>query len=373
MLGWDEDPPIQQVIDAGVVRYFVEFLQRDHEQFQLQAVCALTEITFGTHENTRSVVDCGAVPFLVKLITSESAEVRDHAVQVLSNIAGDCSAFRDIVFETTDALEIILNRLHDEKFIEIRRTLVWAINVFCNRMNEPAPVTTQMAEFVFPTLARLISNEEEDEDECNEEEDEDECVIAYACHALGHIIGVFSGNSDIFQNTIKTNILPILVTNLSHESLNLTNGFTSVFRGMMAGDNHQIQTVIDNNIVPKLLCSMKGHDPELRKNSTHAITNATSCASDAQMKYLIDQGCIRSYCELLNGEKDEGTVCLALEGLENIMKVNVRENEANERYLLLIEADGLMRLQELRNHSSKKISEKASALLGMNLLRLVSS
>ncbi len=64
----------------------------------------------------------------------------------------------------------------------------------------------------------------------------------------------------------------------------------------MAGNNDQIQTVIDNNIVPKLLCSIKKDHPELRKNSTHAITNATVCASNDQMKkYLIDQGYIRAY------------------------------------------------------------------------------
>ncbi len=51
-----------------------------------------------------------------------------------------------------------------------------------------------MAEIVFHTIARLISHEEEDEDEW---------IIVYACHALGHIIGVLCGNSGIFQNTIK--------------------------------------------------------------------------------------------------------------------------------------------------------------------------
>ncbi len=102
----------------------------------------------------------------------------------------------------------------------------------------------------------------------------------------------------------------------------------------MAGDHDQIQTVIDNNIVPKLICSMRDHDTWVRNKTTQAITNATSCGSDAQMRYLIlDQRCIDSFCELLNGEEVENIICIALEGLESIFKIG--GNEANERSLWL--------------------------------------
>jgi importin subunit alpha-1 len=41
------------------------------------------------------VVDAGAVPNLVTLLSSPSAEIRDQAAWCLGNIAGVCPALRD--------------------------------------------------------------------------------------------------------------------------------------------------------------------------------------------------------------------------------------------------------------------------------------
>jgi len=351
------NPPVQQVIDAGVVPRFIEFLQEDKRpNLQHDTAWALTNIVCGTNENTRFVVDCGAVPFLVELITSPNDEVREQVVWALANISADCPAFRDIVLKA-GALTPILDELQRYMRDNIRGTYAWALLNLCR--GKPGP-NLEMAEKVFPVVAQLIYNEVE-------LDYRDEEILYYACQALGCIISVFAGSGDIFQNMIKTNILPILDTFLFTYA---KGAAIAVFAGMMAGDNDQIQTVFDSNHIPKIISFMREEDIELRKNATKAITNAFSCGSNAQARYLIDQGCIRTYCDLLSQENDHETMCIALEGLENIFKVV--ENETIERFLLLIEADGLMRLQGLSNLSSKEISEKVSNLVVKNLLMLVS-
>jgi len=57
----------------------------------------ITNIAAGTTEQTRTIIDAGAVPVLIELLRSENKEVRTQAAWSLGNIAGDCGEFRDIV------------------------------------------------------------------------------------------------------------------------------------------------------------------------------------------------------------------------------------------------------------------------------------
>merc|ERR550534_1786895 len=100
MLSIERNPPIQQVIESGIIGRLIEFLKRsENPGLQFEASWALTNVASGTTEHTREIINHGAIPIFVELLKSPSDDVREQAVWALGNIAGDSPECRNLVLE----------------------------------------------------------------------------------------------------------------------------------------------------------------------------------------------------------------------------------------------------------------------------------
>jgi len=88
---------INNVLALRMNPRFVELLKSPSPILQYETCWVITNIAAGTTEQTRTIIDAGAVPVLIELLRSENKEVRTQAAWSLGNIAGDCGEFRDIV------------------------------------------------------------------------------------------------------------------------------------------------------------------------------------------------------------------------------------------------------------------------------------
>lgn len=187
--------------------------------------------------------------------------------------------------------------------------------------------------------------------------------------ALRSVGNIVTGDDVQTQVIINCGALPALLTLLNSSKDGIRKEACWTISNITAGNSSQIQAVIDANIIPPLIHLLSNGDFKTRKEACWAISNATSGGLQRpdQIRYLVSQGCIKPLCDLL-GCPDNKIIQVALDGLENILKVGEMDKEANEagpdrgvnRYALFIEeVGGMEKIHECQNNANEEIYMKA--------------
>jgi len=184
--------------------------------------------------------------------------------------------------------------------------------------------------------------------------------------ALRSVGNIVTGDDVQTQIIINNGALPALLSLLGSTKDGIRKEACWTISNITAGNSTQIQAVIDAGIIPPLIHLLSNGDFKTRKEACWAISNATSggLQKPDQIRYLVQQGCIKPLCELLSCP-DNKIIQVALDGLENILKVGEMDKEASDdqsinRYALFIEeAGGMEKIHECQSNVNEEIYTKS--------------
>eukprot|EP01129_Flabellula_baltica_P012144 TRINITY_DN5437_c0_g1_i1.p1 TRINITY_DN5437_c0_g1~~TRINITY_DN5437_c0_g1_i1.p1 ORF type:complete len:505 (-),score=116.39 TRINITY_DN5437_c0_g1_i1:11-1525(-) len=385
-LAKDSNPPIQQVIESGLVETFSQFLESQNDKVVFESAWALTNIASGSSDQTQVLIYCDVPKKFKQLLYHQNEDIREQAIWGLGNIAGESIDFRDYVLSIDVLLPVVENLKHTKKNSMICNG-AWALSNFCRGKPVPDWNKVKFALEILPEIIRTTDpkvlsdacwtlsylSDTESKDQLQEMIQYDfidrliELLLmpAHRVHtpALRTIGNILTGDNEHTEILVSKGVLPKLKQLLSSTKKTVVKEAVWTISNITAGTEKHIEAVLRTEIMPIMIHLIVNYEFDIKREALWAISNATS-GNPSQVNYIVTIGGIEALCSML-GHGDPTANLVALEGIGNIMRngEQMKANGINPYAYRLEKCGGIEKLESLQEHLNPAIYKKSCEIM----------
>jgi importin subunit alpha-1 len=392
LLSVNDNPPIQEVVDAQVVPFLVQLLRRDDwEELQFEAAWAVSNVASGNQAHARLIIDLRAVQEFVRLLESPNEDVREQAIWALGNIAGESAKCRDFILDL-NAMPRLLRCVETPSIkMTIMRNAVWALSNLCRL--KPQPSLRHVGQAI-PVLAGLLNSHDKE-------------IATDACWALSYIsdgppervqavmdarvltriialttgpnattqtpavrvLGNFvAGNNSQTQMVIDQGGLIPFHFLLNHPRRAMKKEACWILSNIAAGSPGQIQALIDANLFTMIVEVLRTAEYDVKKEAIYCICNATTGGTPEQLWQLVESCDVINVLCIMLAAYEPKVAGVALESLEAFLKLGVAaqaQNQLDENPIVakVFQCGGYQNIEMAQDAMNEELSQSAIALI----------
>lgn len=385
LLSREPQPPFDDVINCGLVSRLVQLLDLDSDpMIQFEVAWILTNICSGTSEQTKAVVESGALPKIIKLIRSPDVRVCEQAVWALGNIVGDGAEPRDLVISHGFVPEL-LKLIHPQLELGFLRNATWVLVNLCRYKDPPTSIT--VIKQLLPALLFLVDSQ-------------DQTILVDTTWAISYItelgpsysqlvidsglvkkmarlishgetkikmaairaLGcIATGSDDQTQAVIDSGAITQLKNALIRPNDQIAKDALWFISNVLAGSQQHIQAVIDESLTPLIIHFLATGDYPQQKEASWAVYNYCLVGSPEQLEVIIENKVIPALCDLLTLE-DNTLVRNILEALKNLLKKCDIDGATSVRDEIE-ECGGLDKIESLQSSKNTEIYQCSYSII----------